>query len=191
MELGCHSWTNCLAVELFSTLGSPSTIFVTLFRTTVGRASCKSTQFASYWRCPYHLNVYCSGGGGPYVISVDLEPKQTNKHQWLVAAESRAVGTGRCGTGLSRSELYVLLLQVVLNSCFSGHCLDDTSFMCSFNRGNTEGTNSSKIWAWCLCMYVLRHVCVGICFVDWFDWQRVHVWEEFYRRVHLPVTRVW
>ena len=28
--------------------------------------------------------------------------------------------------------------------------------MCSFNKGNTEGTNSSKICIWCLCMYVLR-----------------------------------
>ena len=42
--------------------------------------------------------------------------------------------------------------------------------MRSFNRGNTEGTNSSKICVWCLCMYVL---CLRS---DWFcglAWQRV------------------
>ena len=84
MELGCHSWTDCLAAELFSTLGSPSTVFVTLFRTTVERASCKSTQFASHWQGRHHLNVYCSGGGSPYVVSVDIKPKQTNTSDLLL-----------------------------------------------------------------------------------------------------------
>ena len=39
--------------------------------------------------------------------------------------------------------------------------------MCSFNRGNVEGTNSSKMCVWCLCMYVLFYVCKVIGFVDW------------------------
>ena len=42
--------------------------------------------------------------------------------------------------------------------------------MCSFNRGNIQGTNSSKICVWCLCIYVL---CL---WSDWFcrlTWQRV------------------
>ena len=29
------------------------------------------------------------------------------------------------------------------------------SLMCSFNRGNIEGTNSLKICVWCLYLYVL------------------------------------
>ena len=50
--------------------------------------------------------------------------------------------------------------------------------MCSFNRGNIEGTNSSKICIWCLCVYVL---CLR---GDWFcrlTWQRVDIY----------VGRVW
>ena len=35
------------------------------------------------------------------------------------------------------------------------------SLVCSFNRGNVEGTNSED-----LCLYVLFYVCVGIGFVD-------------------------
>ena len=41
--------------------------------------------------------------------------------------------------------------------------------MCSFNTGNTEGTNSSEICVWCLCMYILFYVCAGISFVDWVE----------------------
>ena len=49
--------------------------------------------------------------------------------------------------------------------------------MCSFNRGNIEGTNSSKICVWCLCMYIL---CLRI---DWFcrlTWLRVdiYIWKK-------------
>ena len=47
------------------------------------------------------------------------------------------------------------------------------SLMCSFNRGNIEGTNSSKICVWCLCVYVL---CLRR---DWFcglTWQRVYIY---------------
>ena len=41
------------------------------------------------------------------------------------------------------------------------------SIMCSFNRGNIEGTNSSKKCVRCLCIiYVSFYVCVGIDFVD-------------------------
>ena len=40
------------------------------------------------------------------------------------------------------------------------------SLMCSFIRGNIEGTNSSKIYVSCLCMYDLFSVCVGTGFVD-------------------------
>ena len=52
--------------------------------------------------------------------------------------------------------------------------VDDTS-MCSFNRGNTEGTISSKICVWCLCLYVL---CL---WSDWFcrlTWQRVDIYVK-------------
>ena len=45
--------------------------------------------------------------------------------------------------------------------------------MCSFNRGNIEGTNSSEICVQCLCMYVL---CLQS---DWFcrlNWQRVDIY---------------
>ena len=45
--------------------------------------------------------------------------------------------------------------------------------MCSFNRGISEGTNSSKICVWCLCKYVL---CL---WNDWFGrltWQRVEIY---------------
>ena len=56
--------------------------------------------------------------------------------------------------------------------------------MCSFNRGNTEGTNSSKICVWCLCLYVLFYVCVGIVF--WTDLRKplslslsIYIYERF------------
>ena len=39
------------------------------------------------------------------------------------------------------------------------------SLMCSFNRGNTEVTNSLKMCVGCLCMYVLFYICVGVGFV--------------------------
>ena len=42
------------------------------------------------------------------------------------------------------------------------------SLMCSFNRVNIEGTNSSKVCVWRQCMYVLLYVCDGTGFVDWF-----------------------
>ena len=32
------------------------------------------------------------------------------------------------------------------------------------NKGNIEGTNASKIYVWCLCIYVLFQICVR----DWF-----------------------
>ena len=38
--LGSHSWTGYLAAELFSTVGFLNTVFVTLFRASVERASC-------------------------------------------------------------------------------------------------------------------------------------------------------
>ena len=37
------------------------------------------------------------------------------------------------------------------------------SLLCSFNRDNIDGTNSSKMCVLCFCMYSL---CVGIGFVD-------------------------
>ena len=49
------------------------------------------------------------------------------------------------------------------------------SLMCSFNRGNTEGTNSSEICVWCLCMYV------SCLWSDWFcrlTWQRVDIYAR-------------
>ena len=52
------------------------------------------------------------------------------------------------------------------------------SLMCSFNRGNIEGTNSLKIDVWCLCMYVL---CL------WNDWLCRLTWQ----RVDMYVRRVW
>ena len=35
VELGFHSWADCLAAELFSAVGSLDTVFVTLFCTSV------------------------------------------------------------------------------------------------------------------------------------------------------------
>ena len=58
-----------------------------------------------------------------------------------------------------------------------------SSLVCSFNRGNIKGTNSSKICVWCLCMSVLFCVRVGIGFVDWLE----KGWEEFWS-VHLLMT---
>ena len=52
------------------------------------------------------------------------------------------------------------------------------SLMCSFNRGNIEGANSSKICVWCLCVYVL---CL------WNDWFCRLTWQ----RVDTYVGRVW
>ena len=49
--------------------------------------------------------------------------------------------------------------------------------MCSFNRGNIEGTNSSKICVWCLCMYVL---CLWSDLFCRLTWQRV---DTYVRRV--------
>ena len=49
--------------------------------------------------------------------------------------------------------------------------------MCSFNRGNIEGTNTLKIYAWWLCIYI--YVCEVIDFVDWLDGGLIHMWEEF------------
>ena len=43
------------------------------------------------------------------------------------------------------------------------------SLMCSFNRGNTEGTNSLKMCVWCLCMHVL---CL------WRDWFCRLTWQK-------------
>ena len=39
------------------------------------------------------------------------------------------------------------------------------SLMCSLNRGNVEGTNSSK-FVFDACVLCLFYVCVGISFVD-------------------------
>ena len=40
------------------------------------------------------------------------------------------------------------------------------SLVYSFNGGNVERTNSSKMCFSCLCMFVLFYVCVAIGFVD-------------------------
>ena len=61
------------------------------------------------------------------------------------------------------------------------------SLMCSSNRGNIEGTDSSKICVWCLCMF---YVCKVIGFVDWLDRGLICMWEEF-RNVYLLMTWVW
>ena len=61
------------------------------------------------------------------------------------------------------------------------------SLMCSFNRGNIKGTNSSKICVWCLCLYDL---CLQSDWFRRFTWQRVYMWEEF-RNVYLLMTWVW
>jgi len=50
--------------------------------------------------------------------------------------------------------------------------------VCSFKRGNIEGTDCSKICVWCLCMYVL---CL------WSDWFCRLTWQ----RVDIYVRRVW
>ena len=66
--------------------------------------------------------------------------------------------------------MLLLFLSIPLFTFFfngidkSDGMVDDTSLKCSFNRGNTEGTNSSKISFGCLHMYVLFYVCVRICF---------------------------
>ena len=39
------------------------------------------------------------------------------------------------------------------------------SLMCFFNRGDTEGTNSSKISFQCLCMFCFMSICVMTDFV--------------------------
>ena len=51
------------------------------------------------------------------------------------------------------------------------------SLMCSFNRGNIEGTNSSEICVWCLYIYMY----VLCLWSDWFcrlTWQRVDTYNE-------------
>ena len=47
--------------------------------------------------------------------------------------------------------------------------------MCSFNRGNIEGTNSSEICVWCLCMF---YVCKVIGFVDLLDRGLIYKYEK-------------
>jgi len=60
--------------------------------------------------------------------------------------------------------------------------------MCSFNRGNIEGTNSSKFVSdVCVCMF---YVCKVTGFVDWLDRGLIYVWEEF-RDVYLLTAWVW
>ena len=56
-----------------------------------------------------------------------------------------------------------------------GSSRGDSGLMCSFNRGNTEGTKSSQI---CVC-FVSWSLCKG-----WFcrlAWEKVCIWEEFWR----------
>ena len=72
------------------------------------------------------------------------------------------------------------------------------SFMYSFNRGNVEATNSSKICVWCLCACFV-FVCLGIGIVDWLEKGFVHeksfevcvyLWESLVvLRWHLAVDR--
>ena len=57
----------------------------------------------------------------------------------------------------------------------------------SFNRVNIEGTNSSNICVWCLCMYVLFCDCVGICFGDWLEKGYIYIYKMFWS-VHLLLT---
>ena len=56
------------------------------------------------------------------------------------------------------------------------------SLLCSFNRDNIDGTNSSKMCVLCFCMYSL---CVGIGFVDGLE--KEFIGAEFWN-VHLLMT---
>ena len=58
MELGCHSWMDCLPAELFLSSCFSDTVFVTLLRTAVETASSGVlAQVASHWRGPHLLNI--------------------------------------------------------------------------------------------------------------------------------------
>ena len=59
--------------------------------------------------------------------------------------------------------------------------------VCSFNRGNPEGTSLLKIYVCCL--YVLSYVCVGIGFVGWLEKGFTYIWEVF-RNVHSLMMEV-
>ena len=49
--------------------------------------------------------------------------------------------------------------------------------MCSFNRGNIERTNSSKICIWCLCMFVLFYIRIG--FIELLEKANIYLREGF------------
>ena len=85
-------------------------------------------------------------------------------------------GTGICRDRIIYSfvNLYFFCPLILFMFCFYLVSINQTEWLtiaaypsltCSFNRGNTEATNSSNIGVWSLCMHVLVYVCVRIDFV--------------------------
>ena len=56
MELGSHSWMDCLAAELVLSSRFSNTVFVTLFRTAVGTAICEVYPLLRH-SGPHRLNI--------------------------------------------------------------------------------------------------------------------------------------
>ena len=52
---------------------------------------------------------------------------------------------------------------------FSFNLVSIMCLVCSFNRGNIKGTNSSKFWSDVCIYYLSFHVCEVIGFVDWLN----------------------
>ena len=80
-----------------------------------------------------------------------------------------------------RPSLLGLFVLSCFLFCFANGLFSIFSFFLSFfllsfllllllllllNKGNIAGNNSSKMCGWCLCMYALFYICVGIEFVD-------------------------
>ena len=67
MELGCHSWVDCLVAGLFWTVAFSDTVPVTLFRAAAERASCEYTSCLALAESP---PWHCSGGGWKSIRSL-------------------------------------------------------------------------------------------------------------------------
>ena len=65
------------------------------------------------------------------------------------------------------------------------------SLVCSFDRGNIEGTSSLKICVWCLCIHVLFYVCLGIGFVHWLDKRLICIYIRRVLKCVFVYSRVW
>ena len=56
-----------------ATIGSLDTVFATLFRTTIQRASCGVRKLLRIGEFPHHLDICCSGGGGRSFLVLRVE----------------------------------------------------------------------------------------------------------------------